>query len=344
VLEQASRIAQRQLSRAKLDGSTDAIQQAQRAVDAVAGLNSKPFLEQEANLQDAKLTSVFQRKGQLDQKGFQKQWSSSAVGRKGGFQPTPVIVEDDRTKEVLFRRAVDKALEEETLEELHKAWASWRAQSTADIPLDNRELAKVLEQASRIAQRQLSRAKLDGSTDAIQKAQRAVDAVAGLNSKPFLEQEAKLQDAKLTSVFQRKGQLDQKGFQKQWSSSAVGRKGGFQPTPVIVEDNCTKEVLFRRAVSKALAEQRLDGLQEAWVQWSFHTSSDVPLNNRELITMCRQVVDLAHQRLAEAVRLGNAVAIDEALRSADQVADVFPGIPEVRSSPHYKAARSHAEL
>jgi len=158
----------------------------------------------------------------------------------------------------------------------------------------------------------------------------------------FVEQETRMQDAKMTSTFQLKDEANRKRYQKKYTSSALGRGGAFSsPVPVIITEHGSKEAVFKRAVDKALAEEDLDALHEAWAQWKLRSSDDVPLDNRGLTLVRRQAVDIARRQLGEAVGDGCSAAVEQAIKAADRLADVFPVAPEVRSSLQYKAARNH---
>jgi len=78
-----------------------------------------------------------------------------------------------------------------------------------------------------------------------------------------VEQETKMQNTKMTSTFQSREQASRKRCQKMYSSSALGRGGHFSsPCPVILGEPNTKEVVFKRAVDKALAELAEDERKE----------------------------------------------------------------------------------
>jgi len=302
-------------------------------------------------MQDAKMTSTFQLKDEANRKRYQKKYTSSALGRGGAFSsPVPVIIEEHGSKEVVFKRVVDKALAEKNLDALHEAWAQWESRTSDDVPYDNRELKEVLEKAAGIAQRQLKLARLGRNRAEIGLALQAVEEVEQLAKTAVTPdshayaQETSMQDTRMTSSFQLKEEVDRKRYQKMYTSSALGRGGGFSsPVPVITKEHGTKEVAFKRDVDKALADDDLDALHEAWAQWKLRSSDDVPLDNRELALVRRQAVDIARRQLGEAVGDGCSAAVEQAMKAADRVADVFPVAPEVRSSLQYKAARNHGE-
>mmetsp|Transcript_95327 Transcript_95327/g.246860 ORF Transcript_95327/g.246860 Transcript_95327/m.246860 type:complete len:193 (-) Transcript_95327:279-857(-) len=191
---------------------------------------------------------------------------------------------------------------------------------------------------------------ISDSPVAVEKAHRMVEEVeklsktSGVSDSYAYVQESRMQDTRMTSTFQQKQEVDRKRYQKMYTSSAIGRGGKFSsPTPVIIDEHNTKEVAFKHAVDEALVEEELEGLLDAWVQWRSRTPDDVPLDNKELTKVRRQAANIARQQLGEAVRDGSFAAIDEALRNADQIADVFPCAPELRSTLEYKAARINWE-
>jgi len=146
-----------------------------------------------------------------------------------------------------------------------------------------------------------------------------------------------------TSVFQPRGEFNERRCERSYTSSAVGRAGAFQKVAKIATEGQTLEVIFKRTVADALETERLGGLYQAWYMWTNRKGTEIPLDNRELARVRRQAAAIARRHLSAAVSCSDSVAVGKALEAADAVANSFPYAFQATSSLEYAAARRHQQ-
>eukprot|EP00443_Scrippsiella_acuminata_P040670 CAMPEP_0115253242 /NCGR_PEP_ID=MMETSP0270-20121206/44568_1 /TAXON_ID=71861 /ORGANISM="Scrippsiella trochoidea, Strain CCMP3099" /LENGTH=158 /DNA_ID=CAMNT_0002668735 /DNA_START=76 /DNA_END=552 /DNA_ORIENTATION=- len=150
-----------------------------------------------------------------------------------------------------------------------------------------------------------------------------------------------LQDCHLTSVF---GQGTERHFEKQFSSSNVGRGGAFQPTASIRQEHTShRDAVCLREVAQAMAEEDLDKLRSLWEARLGRGLPGLPLDNRALNEIRRKAASIARSKLRESLQSDDIAAISQAIRFAGQAEDLFPHAQGVRSSLEFKAASARAQ-
>mmetsp|Transcript_94398 Transcript_94398/g.236964 ORF Transcript_94398/g.236964 Transcript_94398/m.236964 type:complete len:206 (-) Transcript_94398:228-845(-) len=125
------------------------------------------------------------------------------------------------------------------------------------------------------------------------------------------------------------------------STSGTGRSGSHAGIALInaPPENCPERVCLQQ-IEDALRAQDVVKLCEIRGRRLQVYGKDLPLDNRQMMKLGRRVAGIMRSKLRQALGVGDAVVVHEAMRVVEIMQGVLPYCSEVKQSTEYKEAQS----